>query len=89
MQTDVEKKRMADLTAQQQKGDGVLKAVQETYSGRLQARREDLSNKYTSLIRNVVGKIAKDKGLTVVFDSQFALYTANDITTDVIKQLNK
>ena len=87
--TDADKKRFTDLTAQQQKGDGILQAVRETYSSRLQARREDLSNKYTALIRDAVGKIAKDKGLTVVFDSQFALYTANDITADVIKQLNK
>ena len=88
-QTDAEKKRFAGLTAQQQKGDGILQAIRETYSGRLAARREELSNKYTGQIRDAVGKIAKDKGLTIVFDSQFALYTANDITPDVIKQLNK
>ena len=86
---DADKKRFSDLTATQQKGDSVLQSIRETYSSRVQARRDDLSLKYTNVIRETVGKIAKEKGLTVVFDSQFALYTANDITADVIKLLNK
>ena len=32
---------------------------------------------------------AKDRGLTMVFSSEVALYSANDITDDVLKKLNK
>ena len=34
-------------------------------------------------------EVAKQKGLAVVFDAQVAIYTANDITDDVVKRLNK
>jgi Skp family chaperone for outer membrane proteins len=87
--SDADKKKFTDLTTEQQKGDGILQSIRDTYSARVQTRRDDLSVKYTNQIRETVSKIAKDKGLTVVFDSQFALYTANDITPDVIKVLNK
>ncbi len=87
--TDADKKKFSDLTTEQQKGDAVLQSVRDTYLARVNARREELSMKYTNQIRETVGKIAKDKGLTVVFDSQFVLYTATDITQDVIKALNK
>jgi Skp family chaperone for outer membrane proteins len=87
--TDADRKKFNDLTAEQQKGDGTLQSIRDTYLARVNARREDLSVKYTNQIRDTVAKIAKDKGLTVVFDSQFALYTAVDITADVIKALNK
>ncbi|MBC8101488.1 MAG: OmpH family outer membrane protein [Cytophagales bacterium] len=87
--SDADKKRFTELTEQQQRGDGVLQSVKETYSSRLQAKREELSMKYLAQIRETVAKVAKEKNFTVVFDAQFALYTANDITADVIKQLNK
>jgi Skp family chaperone for outer membrane proteins len=65
--TDADKKRFNELTTMQQKGDTALQAIRDTYSSRIQTRREDLSMKYTNLIRETVGKLAKEKGLTVVF----------------------
>lgn len=86
---DAEKKRFDELNTINQKGESVIQGLKDTYTARLNARREELLVQVTDKVREAVGKIAKDKGLTVVFDAQVALYTANDITPDVIKQLNK
>lgn len=87
--SDADKKRFDELTKAQQSGDAVLQGIRDDYNGRVQQRREELLQKLTGQIRDAVAKVAKDKGLGVVFDAQVAVYTANDITPDVIKMLNK
>lgn len=86
--TDEQKKQFGDLTDARQKGDNVLKAIADEMGKRVDSRDAELSNKTVLDIRAVISKIAQDKGLSVVFDSKIALYTANDITADVIKQIN-
>lgn len=87
--SDAEKKRFTELTQAQQKGDATLQAIRDDYNARLQQHRDDVFQKMLGEIRTVVAKVAKEKGLSVVFDSQTAVYTPNDITADVIKALNK
>ena len=86
--TDEQKKQFGDLTDARQKGDDTLKAIAEDMGKRVDAREAELSNKTVLEIRGIIAKIAQDKGLSVIFDSKVALYTSNDITADVVKQLN-
>jgi Skp family chaperone for outer membrane proteins len=87
--TDVDNKRLQELTASKQAGEKVLHSLQDDYQTRAAKRRDELVTKLTAQIRDAVGKVAKTKGLTVVFDASVAVYTQNDITAEVIKTLNK
>jgi Skp family chaperone for outer membrane proteins len=87
--TPEESKQLTDLTAAAQKGQEALKNLGGEFQRRLEAREVDLNNKTVTEIKTIIGKIAQEKGLVVVFDSAVAIYTANDITDDVIKQINK
>jgi Skp family chaperone for outer membrane proteins len=87
--TDADKARLNDLTAEQQAGQDALKQVQDDYQGQLQAEDGKLRNDLVDAIRQAVAAVAKEKGLTVVFDSNVAVYTPNDITADVIAKINK
>jgi Skp family chaperone for outer membrane proteins len=87
--TDEQKKQYSDLTDAEQKGQQALKNLNDEFAKRVDARDVELSNKTVASIKSIIAKVAQDKGISVVFDSKVAIYTANDITADVIKQLNK
>jgi len=87
--TDVEKKQFADLGDAEQKGNLVLKSLNDEFAKRVDARDVELSNKTVLSIKAIIAKVAQEKGISVVFDNKVAIYTANDITADVVKQLNK
>ncbi len=86
--TDEQKKQYSDLTDARQKGDQTVKTIADDMSKRFDARDVELTNKTILDIKAVIAKIAQDKGLAVVFDGKTAWYTANDITAEVIKQVN-
>ena len=86
---DQQRARLAELTAGQRKGMEVLVAVRGEYRQRLEGRQKELSDKITADMRTAIAKVAKDKNVGMVFDGAVAVYSANDITADVIKELNK
>lgn len=81
--------RLTELTSGQQRGTNTLTGLQTEYQKRLQDRQEALTKTTLDAIKAMIVKVAQEKNLAVVFDSAVAIYTANDITNDVIKQLNK
>ena len=87
--TEEQKKQYADLNDAEQKGQTSLKNLNDDFSRRVDARNTELSNKTVLEIKGVIAKIAQEKGLSVVFDNKVAIYTANDITADVVKAINK
>lgn len=87
--TDDNKKRYATLADSEQKGAQVLQAVDAEYQRRIDQRNGELSNKILNDVKAIITRIAQERKLSVVFDSGVAIYTANDITADVVKQLNK
>ncbi len=87
--TEQQKTRLAELTAAQQKGAETFQQVQQDFQQQLSQRQNALSQKLTEEMRAGISKVAQEKNLTVVFDSAVAVYTANDITNDVINRLNK
>ena len=86
---DQEKARLAELTNNQQRGRDTLQTLQQDYETRLQQRNGELLQKITTDVKAAIARVAQDKNVSVVFDAQVAVYTANDLTGDVIKQLNK
>ena len=87
--TDEQQQQFGKLREAEEKGQATLKAINDDFARRVDVRQTELNNKTITDIKAVIAKIAQDKGLAVVFDSQVAIYTANDITQDVIKQVNK
>lgn len=81
--------RLKVMTQQHQTGQQALKDVADGYTQEVTDRQQALSTQLSDNVRLAIAAIAKDKGLTVVFTSQVALYCSNDITDDVLKRLNK
>ena len=87
--TPADKDRLTALTAQQQAGEQALEDAAADYKARLQSQQDTLSAAFSETLRTAIAAVARQKGLSVVFNSQVAVYSANDITPDVVKQLNK
>jgi Skp family chaperone for outer membrane proteins len=87
--TDTERARLDVLTKEQQAGKTAIDQINSDYTDQLHQQQDKVSTQFTDLVRQAIAAVAKDKGLAVVFDSSVAVYTANDITDDVLKRLNK
>lgn len=87
--SDQQRQRLTELAAQQRKTNEALQTVQGGYEDRLQQMDRQLTQKIGEDVRAAVAKVARERNLSLVFDSQVALYASNDITADVLKQLNK
>lgn len=86
---DQQKARLSELTEARRRGGELMNTLQQEYQQRLSERQAQLSQEIQQNMRTAIAKVAADKGLAVVFDSAVAVYTANDITSDVVKQLNR
>jgi Skp family chaperone for outer membrane proteins len=86
--TDDDRTKLAQLTEEQQNGAAALQAVHDDYSQRLSQQSDQVDQQTLDDIRAAVAAVAKQKGLSVVFDASVAIYTANDITQAVINKLN-
>lgn len=87
--SDQQRSKLTELTNSRQKGSQTLEALQQEYRGQLDTKQRQLTQQITESMRAAVAKVAQDKNLSVVFDAAVAVYTSNDITNDVIKQLNR
>lgn len=86
--TDADKARLTTLTTQAQAGQQALQEISDGYRAQAQAEQERLSVQLSDQIKAAITAVAVQRGLAVVFDGQLAIYTANDITDDVLKRLN-
>ena len=87
--SEQQRQRLGELAAQQRKTSEALQTIQGGFEDRLQQLDRQLTQKIGEDVKAAVARVAQQRNLTVVFDSQVALYTSNDITADVLKQLNK
>lgn len=92
--TDVEKARLNELQARANALDETLKADQSKYEADFAAKRADMSKQVMQEIEVVVAAMAKDKGLSIVFNKTYGelgliVYSNVDITDEVITKLNK
>jgi Skp family chaperone for outer membrane proteins len=81
--------RLTALTEQHQAGQQALQSVADGYKADVQAFQEKLSSQLSATVKQAITTVAQQRGLNVVFDSQFAIYCSNEITDDVLKVLNK
>ena len=76
-----------DLSAkfQEAKNDQEKQAINLEFE-RFKAEKQ---KEFTSKVRMVIEKVAKEKGFKAVASNQIYLYSAYNITEDVLKELNK
>jgi Skp family chaperone for outer membrane proteins len=72
-----------------EKGNASLQQLNRTMNDRLQEKVNDAERKAYGAVRTAVAKVAKAKGLSIVFTGDDVYYATVDITEDVIKEVNK
>ncbi len=87
--TPEEKKRYDDLKGRKAAGENNVAALNQEYKALLNDKDGAQRAQLLKDVRAAIATVAKAKSLAAVFDSTIALYTANDITPDVIAQINK
>ncbi|MHB2018486.1 MAG: OmpH/Skp family outer membrane protein [Candidatus Xenobia bacterium] len=63
--------------------------LQELYSEKFQAKREELYGPLQDKVNSVISQVAKDQGLSLVLDTHQVMWGGKNITTDVISKLVK
>lgn len=87
---DQQKARLKELQDMQQKSNDTGNALLKDYDGQLQSKVQELMGKAEVDVRDVISKIAADKGLSMVLAKDPAvLYGGIDISDDVIKNLDR
>jgi Skp family chaperone for outer membrane proteins len=82
--TDLE--RLAQL---QQDGVQLLQSIGDEYTKRIEEQGRGLEDRLDKAVRAAVKKIAEEKKIALVFPSNVVVYSASDITEDVVKELQK
>lgn len=86
---DAQTARFTLLNDTFEKGGASLQQLNRTLSARLQEKARTEEQKALVTVRAAVAKVAKAKGLAVVFTGDIAIYATVDITDDVVKEVNK
>ncbi len=87
--TPADTAKIASLTSQYDAGKATLSEIGDGYQNQLKALQEKDNTEFTVSVKEAIAAVAQQKGLSVVFDSNLAVYTTNDITADVVKRINK
>ena len=87
--TPADTTQLAALSAEYQAGQAALQKISDQYQGQLKTLNEKDAAEFTQDVKAAISSVAKQQGLTVVFDSSVAVYTSNDITDEVVKRINK
>jgi Skp family chaperone for outer membrane proteins len=87
--TDAEKKRLQDTGQKIKDAQAKFATLKEDLSQQFDrfgtAQQDDLMKN----IKAAIAKVAEQKGLSIVFSSDVALYAGTDITPQVVTELNK
>ena len=81
--------RLAALSSQYEVGKEALQKIGDDYQAQLKALSDKDNADFTQSVREAIAAVAQQRGLAVVFTSDIAVYTANDISDEVVKRLNK
>lgn len=87
--SDAERKELADLTARQRQMAQILPRIREDLQADVAARVDAVRRELYARLREVVGQVAREKGITQVFSAEALVYSVNDLTPQVIQKLKK
>jgi Skp family chaperone for outer membrane proteins len=86
---DAEKKELRELTGRQQQLQQAMPLLQEDLQRNIDMRVKAVERELYTKLRTVVGQVAKEKGYTHVFSADVLIYSANDLTPQVIQKVKK
>lgn len=87
--TDADKTQLATLEAAIAKASDQYNSMQDQMKAELTNFDNQNSDLLVKNIRAAVAQVAKDKGITIVFNNQVVLFSGVDITDQVLAILNK
>ncbi len=86
--TEQDAARLAALTKLKNDTENRIKVKQADATKDISAKQDEFNQKIDKDVREALNKVAKDKGMNLVFSSQVVLFADNDITEEVLKHLN-
>ena len=87
--TPADTAQLGQLNDLNSNGQKIVQDVAAGYQSRLKKLNDEDTAAFTQAVKEAITATAQQRGLTVVFTSDIAVYTTNDITDDVIKRINK
>ena len=87
--TPADTAQLGVLTDMATNGQKTVQDIGAGYQAQLKKLSDDDNLAFTQVVKDAIAAAARERGLTMVFTSDVAVYTTNDITDDVIKRLNK
>jgi Skp family chaperone for outer membrane proteins len=87
--TPADTAQLGVLTDMNNNGQKIVQDVGAGYQTQLKALSDNDNKAFTQAVKDAIAAAARERGLTMVFTSDVAVFTTNDITDDVIKRLNK
>jgi Skp family chaperone for outer membrane proteins len=87
--TDAEKKKLQDTGQKIKEAQQKFATLKEDLSGQFDRFGTTQQDDLMKSIRAAIAKVAEQKGLSIVFSNEVALYAGTDITPQVVAELNK
>ena len=87
--TPADTSSLATLAGEYQASQAALQKIGDQYQAQIKTLSDKDTADFTQDVKAAISAVAKQQGLTVVFDSSVAIYTSNDITDEVVKRINK
>ena len=87
--TPADTARLGTLNDMYAGGQKTLQGIGDGYQAQLKKLSDDDNAAFTASVKEAINAVAQQRGLSVVFTSDIAVYTSNDITDEVIKRVNK
>jgi hypothetical protein len=87
--TDQERARLTQLTQARQRVEQMLPDLQADFRAQQTSFLEAYRHKQYANLRVEVGKVAKERGITHVFDTNSLVYSANDLTPLMLQKLKR
>ncbi len=87
--TPADTAQLGTLTDMNNNGTKTVQDIGAGYQAQIKKLADDDGAAFTLIVKEAIAAAARERGLTMVFTSDVAVYTTNDITEDVIKRVNK
>lgn len=87
--TDADRNRLRELADQRRLLENVLPKVQEDLRQQQVERVETYRREQMALLRATVGQVAREKGVSQVFDASTLIYSVTDLTGPVTQRVQK
>lgn len=87
--SETEKLALDQYTQMETKSREALQGLAQQLDAQLQDRLQKSRQEVRTQVKDAIAAVAKEKKITLVFDTEAVLFCDNDLTDEVIKRINK